>query len=124
MAKCSELSKTLLDLTLAIGEKPNVNNLDDVVTEMQRSVPNINRAGLVDAITEATASGKRESSELAKKLVAIKQEAKLDSKLHKKIVELERYLETGTFPKSAKGEKKEVPSWLHKKEKKETDSEN
>jgi len=102
MADCSELSQLLLDMTTAIAEMPTVHNIDNVVDVMQRTIPTIRRPALVDAIVEATTGKKKKIDELKQKLVEIKREAKSDKGMRDTVVELERYIETGTFPDTVK----------------------
>lgn len=102
MAKCSELSQLLLDMTTAIAESPTVHNVDNVVAEMKKTVPDINREMLVDAIVEATMGKKRNLDELKQKLAEIKREAKSDKNMRNTITALEEFIETGTFPDTVK----------------------
>ena len=102
MADCSELSQLLLDMTTAIAAKPTVHNIDNVVTEMRKTIPAMNREMLVDAIVEATTGKKKKVDELKQKLAEIKREAKSDKGMHDTITSLEKYLETGTFPETVK----------------------
>ena len=44
---CSALARTITDLAMAIGERPDVKNLDDVVKVMQADIPEIGRAEVV-----------------------------------------------------------------------------
>lgn len=107
-ADCSDLSKLLTKIAMNIGSRDNVKNLDDVVFEMQKELPEIRRETLVEAIVAATAMSKKDSDDIVKKLTAIKQEARSDKNINKKISDLEEYLQTGSIP--AKQAKKNTAS--------------
>lgn len=100
MAKdpCSELAKKITELAMHIGARPEVKNLDDVVTHMQALVPQIDRTSLVASINEATTGYAKAKAELTKKLDAIKREARNDSKLREAIRQMEGHISGGTQP--------------------------
>jgi hypothetical protein len=100
MAKvdCSELAKELTELAMSYAVEDDVKDLDDVVAKIQQHFPEIRRQSLVDAIVEATAHEQQKSDEISKKLKAIRQEARTDKKLNKRIEDLQNYLEEGIVP--------------------------
>lgn len=103
MADCSELSKTITQLAMNIGADPEVKgDLESVLARMNQYFPEIRRQDIVDAIVEATAGQSREVDDLTKKLRAIRQEARTEKGLQRKIEELTQYLETGTLPQGRK----------------------
>ena len=108
MADCSKLSRTLTRIAMNIGSRDGINTIDDVLDEMQKQFPVLTRQSLIDAIVEATTRDKKEASALSKKLTAIKQEARTDKKLRKKISELQEYLDKGELPPKALRNKKTV----------------
>ena len=108
MADCSRLAQNLNDIATEIAAREGINTLDDVVREMAKLIPDMNRETVVDAIVEATASKEQKATELSKKIRRIKQEAKTDKALQKKISDLENFLEEGVLPEEAK--KKKIPS--------------
>ena len=109
MAKidCSELSQVIHDLAQAIiEENTEVRELDDVVSEMKKIHPLINREQVADAIVEATRVERSELDRLQKTNNAVKREARSDVAMRREdyqplvdsIEELDRYLEDGTLP--------------------------
>lgn len=95
---CSELAKKITELAMHIGARPEVKNLDDVVTHMQKLVPQIDRTSLVASINEATTGYAKAKAELTKKLDAIKREARNDTKLREAIRQMEGHISGGTQP--------------------------
>ncbi len=106
MADCSELAQNLTDIAMNLGSRPEVNTLDDVVKEMSKLVPGINRQSVIDAIVESTERQNRVVDDLLKKLNAIKQEARTDRRLTKKITDLENTLRRSLVPDSPKRRKR------------------
>lgn len=104
MPDCSELSKTLTQIAMNIGSRDGINTINDVLLEMQKDFPILRRESLVDAIVEATQGKKQDSDDLLKKLYRIRQEARSDKLLKKRINELENYLKTGELPKVVRKE--------------------
>jgi len=98
---CSELSKTITQLAMNIGSRPEVQNLDHVVTELQKHIPEITRETLVASINEATSGGARAKSELQSKLTTLKGEARKDVRLRAAIGDMQRHLAGGTLPERA-----------------------
>ena len=98
MVECSEFSKLLTQLAMNIGADPRVHNLNDVLREIQKDHPGMRREVLVEAIAETSKRQARDSDELSKKLLGLKQEARLEKKYKKLITELNTYLETGQLP--------------------------
>ena len=98
MVDCSPLSQKITDLAMNIAADDGVATLDDVLAKMQASIPLMRRDLLVDAISEATTGQAVELSDLAKKLNAIKQEARTDKALRDKAAALQKHLEEGTLP--------------------------
>ncbi len=110
MAKrdCSELAKKITAMAMNISSRPGVKNLDDVVRRMKEHVPEITREMVVDSIVEATERGPRDFSETINIINAIKAEARQDKALQRKIEGLEKALETGDVPISAKRAQKQA----------------
>lgn len=108
MAKpdCSELAQTITDLAMNIAVEPGIKNIDGIVAEMKKDVPGITREIVVDSITEATEGRARQTDVLVKKLNEIKQEARGDKRLQRKIVSLERTLKAGETIQTKKREAK------------------
>lgn len=102
MADCSQLAQLLLDLTTQISKLPTVHNVDNVVEEMKKTIPLMNRETLVDALVEATATKRKKVDDLKQKLAEIKREAKVDKNTRNLIDDLTKFLETGTFPETVK----------------------
>lgn len=105
-ADCSELALKITDLAMAIGSEPGVRTLDGVVKRMEKVVPGINRQTVVDSIVEATETQTRATDDLLKSLNAIKQEARADKALQRKIAQLEGILSRQALPDSPKQRKK------------------
>lgn len=103
---CSELSLKITDLAMAIGSEPGVNSLDKVIERMKSVVPGINRQVVVDSIVESTETQARTASDLIKSLNAIKQEARTDKALQRKITALEGILKRQALPDSPKQRKR------------------
>jgi hypothetical protein len=118
MAKvdCSELSKLITEMAMIHSSDPNIKNLDDVLSRIQKDFPLLKREDLVDAIVETTTGQSAKSDELTKKLMAIRQEARTEKGLKQKISELEQFLETGEFPKSVRKKKKAPDAIEHLRE--------
>lgn len=102
---CSELSKTLTDLAMALGSRPDVQTLNDVSREMAKIVPGVERQSIIDAIVESTGKQNKQVDDLLKKLNAIKTEARTDKRLQNKITQLETLLRTSGLPDSPKRRK-------------------
>jgi hypothetical protein len=107
MAKdCSELAQSITDLAMAIGAESDIKTLDDVVTRMKTTVPGITRQIVVDSIVEATEGKNRQTDDLIQKLNKIKEEARQDKRLQRKVTELEKILRAGeTIQPKARGKK-------------------
>ena len=75
---CSELAATITRLAMAIGERPNVKNLDDVVKGMQEHIPEVGRSEVVASILEATTGRRAAATDLQKKLADLRREARND----------------------------------------------
>lgn len=115
MAKdpCSELAKKITELAMHIGARPEVKNLDDVVTHMQELVPQIDRTSLVASINEATTGYSKARDAMGKKLDSLKREARSDVKLRAKIVAMENALRAGeTLPTTVRGTTEPSPSMV------------
>ena len=97
---CSELAKTVTEWAMAIGERPDVKNIDDVVAVMQKEVPEFTRAEVVASINEATTGHREAATDLQKKLQGLRREARNDNELHRKITAVERHLKEGTLPET------------------------
>lgn len=102
---CTELEKAIKDLALSIGAQDDVQTLDDVVAEIQKSFPIMPREEIVNAIVNATATEAREADALAKKLNEIKRNARMEKATAEKIAKLETFLETGQLPEAPKPRK-------------------
>lgn len=104
MAKvdCSELAQTITDLAMHIAADPDVRDLDDVMVEMKKLLPEIRRESLVEYIAEATTRRTQQATELEKKLLAIRREARSDKGINRKIDALRKYLATGQMPPKPK----------------------
>ncbi len=92
---CSELAQNLTDIAMNLGSRPDVKNLADVVRKMEKLLPGVTRQVVIDAIVESTEGRKQKVDDLAKKLNAIKAEARTDKKLQRKISKLEELLRVG-----------------------------
>ena len=115
MAKdpCSELAKKITELAMHIGARPEVKNLDDVVTHMQKLVPQIDRTSLVASINEATTGYAKARDAMGKKLDSLKREARSDTLLRAKIVAMENALRAGdTLPTTVRGTTEPSPSMV------------
>lgn len=95
---CSELAATIARLAFNFGAEPHVKGIDGVVAEMTKHIPEINRAEVVKAINEYTASNARTKSDLAKKLDALKREARRDTELRAAISGLQKNIAEGSQP--------------------------
>lgn len=95
---CSELSKTVTDLAMAIGERPDVKNLDDVLREIQKQIPELGRAELVASVNEATSGYARAKNELAQKLADLKREARNDKAVREATRDLQNRLASNQGP--------------------------
>lgn len=95
---CSDLARVITRLAMNVGERPEVKNLDHVVSVLQEHIPEITRDSLVASINEATTGRAAARSELGKKLDELKREARRDVALRVSITELQRTLERGEMP--------------------------
>lgn len=110
---CSELAKKITELAMHIGARPEVKNLDDVVTHMQKLVPQIDRTSLVASINEATTGYAKARDAMGKKLDSLKREARSDTLLRAKIVAMENALRAGdTLPTTVRGTTEPSPSMV------------
>lgn len=100
MAKpdCSELAKTMTQIFLNLGSRPDVKNVDDIVNAIRKDMPEFTREELVQAVYDATTTGAKAQTELQEKLNALKREARGDVKLRQRINDLEKHLGEGTLP--------------------------
>lgn len=105
-ADCSALALKITELAMEIGSEPGVTTLDEVVKRMAKVVPSINRQIVVDSIVEATEGEAKVVDQLVKNLNAIKQEARTDKALQRKITQLEDILSRETLPGKARNRKK------------------
>lgn len=110
---CSELSKTITELAMAIGERPDVKNLDDVLTQIQKQIPALGRAELVASINEATSGYARAKDELKQKLADLRREARNDKAAREAAIELKRRLLAKEGPPSPKP-KRPAPEAIRK----------
>ncbi len=101
-ADCSELSKLMTQIAMNIGSRKGMDNIDRILAEMKKDFPLLTREFLTDAITEATAGQIKEADALTKKLNVIKREARTDNATRRRIIELQNYIDTGTFQPSTK----------------------
>ncbi len=97
-ADCSELAKVITQLALHHAVKLNVDEIDPIVTEMKKELPDIDRQRVVDSINEATTENRKARSDIAKLLSRVKREAKVDKRTSDKIDEFKRHNEAGTQP--------------------------
>lgn len=88
-ADCSELQQTISDIALALGMKPNM-NVDKITAEMKQKLPWIDRDMVTESIVAANRTVQEEQTEIAKRLSAIKHEARVSEQTKKKIDEYER----------------------------------
>lgn len=110
---CSELSKTITELAMNIGTRPEVKNLDDVVAHMKKLIPEIERESLVASINEATTGYARARDEMAKKLDRLKREARSDVQVRAKIVAMEQALKAGELmPATKRGTTEPSPAMV------------
>lgn len=105
-ADCSALALKITELAMEIGSQPGVTTLDGVVERMAKVVPGITRQIVVDSIVEATEGQAKVVDQLVKDLNAIKQEARADKALQRKITELEDVLSREALPGKARKRKK------------------
>jgi hypothetical protein len=89
---------TIHQLAINIGARPEMKSLADVLAEMQKYIPEMNREVLVASINEATSGYAAARTELQKKLDGLKREARNDVKLRGAIGELQGYLGRGELP--------------------------
>jgi hypothetical protein len=99
---CSELDLKISDWAMSISAETGAKDIDSVVKEMQKTVPTMNRAMVVDSIVEATQGRAQQTDELTKDLNTIKREARIDKNTRKRITELEKYLDQGIAPPKSK----------------------
>ena len=105
MADCSELSDNLTQIAMALATREDVKNLDDVVFEMQKLLPEISRESLIDAIIESGSKSDKRVDETQKKIRSIMREPFADRALQNKIEELDGFLEEGQLPVKKKAKK-------------------
>jgi hypothetical protein len=95
--ECSELALEITQIAMNIGSRDDVRGLDDVVARMQ-AIPelaplNLDEKMVSTAINEATTGRQQTKDETAKKLNAIKREARKKSKLYEAADSLQKALE-------------------------------
>lgn len=114
MADCSELSKLINQLAMNLASEKDVKgDLDSVLVRMREYFPEIRRQDIVDAIIEASQGQAKVADEVTKKLAQVRQEARSDKALTKKIDDLSKYLDAGTAP-APKPKAKEVPDAIER----------
>lgn len=101
---CSELGATIARLALQVArESPNVRNVDHVVAEIQKDIPEITRREVIESIAEMQAAGNREISDAQKRVNALKREVRESpyarrKRIQKQIDEIEKKLASGEIP--------------------------
>lgn len=95
---CSELSVLIHGIFINLGSRPEIHTVDDIVTEIRKTMPELSRENIVDSVVEATAGHAAERDELTRKLDALRREAKSDKTLRTAIGKLKGNLTTGTAP--------------------------
>lgn len=95
---CSDFAKTLTELAMNVGSRPDVNTLDDVVTALQKDIPELDRTMLVNSINEATTGYTKAKDELRDKVNTMFREARSDVALRAKIAAVKQNLAAGTLP--------------------------
>ena len=95
---CDPLTQTVADLALAIGSRPGFDTLDAIHAELAKSLPELSRAEMTNAIVEATKGRAAVMSDVQEQLAAIKREARSDKALRAKVAELQTHLTEGTTP--------------------------
>ncbi len=109
---CSELARTITDLAMAHGEHPDVKTLDDVVARMQKDIPEIGRAEVVQSIIDATTGYRDAATELEKKLADLRREARNDKAVREAVVGMQTHLKAGTQP--GRAPRKPAPEAIRK----------
>lgn len=100
---CSPLARVIHDLAMNIGSDPKIKDLDGVVAEMQKHIPEMDRKTVVDAIHEVGASNARDVSDLQKKLETLKREARSDRDLRTAIDDYQKAAKEGGVPPKTRG---------------------
>lgn len=95
--RCSELASILSELAKwHVSE--GATTVDEVVEQMQRTLPDMDRSRLVDSLIEVANANKIEIPKFQKDLAKVKKEARTDKELRNKIAELETALAENTTP--------------------------
>lgn len=97
---CSELASTIHQMAMLVGEDPGVGNLDDIVSTIQKDVPEFTREVIVDSIIEATSYTRAQMTDIQQKLADIRAEARLDASTRRQIERLQSHLKEGTDTES------------------------
>ena len=98
---CSPLAALITEIAMDLSAREGIQTLDDIVMEIQKDFPIIDRQSVIDNILEATAQEKREATEAQKKWQAIRREVKAEPALKAHIEAINEYLRTGTLPEKA-----------------------
>jgi hypothetical protein len=106
MAKkdCSPLAKKITELAMNLASQSGAKDLDGVLSEMQKHIPEIDRKTLAQFINEATTGGTKDVEDITASLTKIRKEARMDVALRDKIDAWEKAVKGGPVPSSsAKG---------------------
>lgn len=95
--RCSELAALLSELA-KFHVSEGATTVDEVVEQMQHTLPDIDRTRLVDSLIEVANANKIELAKFQKDLAKVKREARTDKDLRDKIAELESALAENTLP--------------------------
>lgn len=99
--KCSELAATLVEIART-HVRDGASTVDDVVTRMQNTLPDLDRNRLVDSVIEVSEANKKAISDFQKRLQRFSREARTDKDLRTRIEELQKALDTNSLPESNK----------------------
>lgn len=83
---CSELAATITKIAFTLGADPKLNTIDKVLTEMQRTLPELSREQVVDSINEFMDAVATKRTSIESNITKLKKEARsADSAKRKKI---------------------------------------
>ncbi len=96
---CSELARNLAELAFLVGADPKFGgNIDKVLVELQKQLPELTRVQLVDNINEFMDFQADARKQLESDLAKLKKEARTDKSLRNRIEALEEALATREAP--------------------------
>lgn len=110
MADCSELAKLIYQAARATAAQPGFGSVDAVFTELQKSIPSLDRRLFVNSLAEASAARQIDLTQAQKQVARMMREARGDKAALDHLDSLQKHLEEGVSPQRPR-KASEVSAW-------------